>query len=316
MSQNRLASPDIERVFRGETISGLSEWQLLARYLEHRDELAFAAIVARHGPMVMGTCRRMLAGKADADDAFQATFLVLVRRARALSPRDAIGPWLHGVAARVSMRARAQAARRRRIEAHGRDRASVGAGFGPTDAELAAVLDQEVNRLPEKYRLPIILCYLQGQTHEEAAERLKWPLGTVKGRLARARDILRSRLRRRGVAPAGAILGATFARDASAAVDHEFLDQTVRNCMSFTLGQASASGISLSVTTLVKGALMSMLVDRLKWAGVVIFATGLAVSGAAVMARQDGKPPADAGVNAKPETNTQFALKALQNVQR
>ena len=122
MGHDRLATPDLERIFQGETVSGLSEWQLLARYLEHRDELAFAALVARHGPMVMGTCRRMLSGGADAEDAFQATFLVLVRRARSLGPRDAIGPWLHGVAARVSMRARSQAARRRASRA-GRRRA-------------------------------------------------------------------------------------------------------------------------------------------------------------------------------------------------
>ena len=107
MTHHRLATPELERIFQGETVSGLSEWQLLARYLEQRDELAFAALVARHGPMVMGTCRRMLSGGPDADDAFQATFMVLVRRARSLGPRDAIGPWLHAVATRVSMRARA-----------------------------------------------------------------------------------------------------------------------------------------------------------------------------------------------------------------
>ena len=110
MGQNRLASPDMERIFQGETVSGLSEWQLLARYLEQRDELAFAALVARHGPMVMGTCRRMLADRADAEDAFQATFPGSGSPRRSLGPRDAIGPWLHGVAARVSMRARSQAA--------------------------------------------------------------------------------------------------------------------------------------------------------------------------------------------------------------
>src|SRR6516162_6891022 len=116
MSYQRLATPDIDRIFRGETVSGLSEWQLLERYLERRDEVAFEALVARHGPMVLAVCRRMLVDQSDVDDAFQATFLVLVRRARQLGPRDAIGPWLHGVAARVAMRARAEAARRRRHE--------------------------------------------------------------------------------------------------------------------------------------------------------------------------------------------------------
>ena len=112
MDIHRLAAPVLERIFRGATISGLTEWELLERYLERRDEVAFEGLVARHGPMVMGVCRRMLADQTDADDAFQATFLVLVRRAHQLGPGDAIGPWLYGVAARVAMRARSEAARR------------------------------------------------------------------------------------------------------------------------------------------------------------------------------------------------------------
>jgi RNA polymerase sigma factor (sigma-70 family) len=219
MGHDRLATPDLERIFQGETVSGLSEWQLLTRYLEHRDELAFAALVARHGPMVMGTCRRMLARGADAEDAFQATFLVLVRRARSLGPRDAIGPWLHGVAARVSMRARSQAARRMRVEPSAGELAAVPDWTTSIDGELAAILDQEVNRLPAKYRSPIVLCYLQGLTHEEAARQLNWPLGSVKGRLARARDLLRSRLLRRGIGRSTALLGAPTARESSAAFD-------------------------------------------------------------------------------------------------
>src|SRR5260370_26390438 len=110
MGRYQLANPDIARIFHGETVSGLSEWQLLTRYLERRDEIAFEALVARHGPMVLGVCRRMLADQADVEDAFQATFLVLVPRALQLGPRDAIGAWLHGVAARVSLRARSAAA--------------------------------------------------------------------------------------------------------------------------------------------------------------------------------------------------------------
>ena len=108
MGGHRLESPDIARIFRGETISGLSEWQLLERYLERRDEIAFEALVARHGPMVLAVCRRMLADHSDVEDAFQATFLVLIRLRAELGPRDAIGPWLYGVAARVSLRARSR----------------------------------------------------------------------------------------------------------------------------------------------------------------------------------------------------------------
>ncbi len=116
MGHHRLETPDIARIFRGETVSGLSEWQLLERYLERRDELAFEALVARYRADGSGVCRRMLGEQADVEDAFQATFLVLVRRARQLGPRDVIGAWLYGVAARVSLRARSEAARRRRLE--------------------------------------------------------------------------------------------------------------------------------------------------------------------------------------------------------
>jgi RNA polymerase sigma factor (sigma-70 family) len=290
MDHHRLASPDMERIFRGETISGLSEWQLLARYLEKRDELAFEALVARHGPMVLGTCRRMLATDCDVDDAFQATFLVLVRRARALGPRDAIGPWLHGVAARVSMRARSQAARRRRIETISPEHSAIAARPVAPDGELAAVLDQEVNRLPAKYRSPIVLCYLEGHTHEEAAHALKWPLGTVKGRLARARDLLRGRLLRRGIAPSLALLGVSFAREASASLEREVLEQTVSNCMKVTSGLASVETVSVSIAALVKGALCAMIVEKVKWAVVAAVAVGLALTGAAVMARQPSSP--------------------------
>ena len=199
MRLQRLASPELGRVFRGETVSGLSEWQLLERYLEQRDEIGLrgAGHPARaDGP---GVCRRMLRDSADADDAFQATFLVLVRRARQLGPRDAIGPWLYGVAARVAPRARSQAARRRRYEPIALEIPGRRTGRGrAVDPELVEMLDQELSRLPSKYRSPLVLCYLEGRTHEEAARDLKWPVGTVKGRLARARDLLRSRLTRRG----------------------------------------------------------------------------------------------------------------------
>src|SRR5277367_3144655 len=133
MGDHRLATPDLNRIFRGETVSGLSEWQLLERYLEARDEVAFEALVARHGPMVLGVCRRMLADHTDVDDAFQATFVVLVRRARHLGPGDAIGPWLHGVAARVAMRCRSESARRRRFVPISADQPAIADTHGPVD---------------------------------------------------------------------------------------------------------------------------------------------------------------------------------------
>src|SRR5436190_15410005 len=159
MGYHRLAFPDLGRIFRGETVSGLSEWQLLQRYLERRDEAAFEALVSRHAPMVLGVCRRMLPDLGDVEDAFQATFLVLVRRARQLGPRDAIGPWLHGVAVRVALRARTRAARRRRHEPIALEFPAVAPIDSRPDPELGEVLDQELSRLPAKYRAPMVLCY-------------------------------------------------------------------------------------------------------------------------------------------------------------
>jgi RNA polymerase sigma factor (sigma-70 family) len=292
MGRHRLATPDLGRIFRGETVAGLSEWQLLERYLECRDEAAFEAIVARHGPMVLGVCRRMLADRTDVEDAFQATFLVLVRRARHLGPRDAIGPWLYGVASRVAMRARSEAARRRRFQPLTPEVAVVVDQRSTADREIGEILDQELGRLPSKYRSPIVLCYLEGQTHEEAARQLKWPIGTVKGRLARARDLLQSRLVRRGLTPAVGALSLALAPDGAAAPHRELLDRTVKASLKFGLGQTTAQIVSSSITSLVEGVLTSMLLNTLKWTSPGILVGALALSGVAVMARQGAKPAA------------------------
>ena len=181
MSSHRLATAELVRLFDGGSLSGLSEWELLEQYLARRDELAFQVLVSRHGPMVLGICRRILANTADVEDAFQATFLVLLRRAGSLGPGDAIAAWLHGVAVRVAHQARSAAARRGRRERLGEAVEVAAPEPSEEDAELRRILDQEINRLPQKYRAPIVLCYLEGQTHEEAARQLHWPLGTVKG---------------------------------------------------------------------------------------------------------------------------------------
>jgi RNA polymerase sigma factor (sigma-70 family) len=287
MGDHRLATPDLDRIFRGETVSGLSEWQLLERYLEGRDEIAFEALVARHGPMVLGVCRRMLADHTDVDDAFQATFLVLVRRARHLGPDDAIGPWLHGVAARVAMRSRSESVRRRRFEPISTEVSAIVDPRTPAERELGEVIDQELGRLPSKYRLPVVLCYLEGQTHEEAARQLKWPIGTVKGRLARARDLLRSRLLRRGLTPSVAALTLALSRESSAALSHDLLDRTVKSSLKIALGQVTAHVVSASITSLVDGVLTSMLLNTFNWAGLAVLVCGLAFTGVAVKARND-----------------------------
>jgi RNA polymerase sigma factor (sigma-70 family) len=286
MDYHRLAAPVLERIFRGATISGLTEWELLERYLERRDEVAFEGLIARHGPMVMGVCRRMLVDQTDVDDAFQATFLVLVRRARQLGPGDAIGPWLYGVAARVAMRARSEAARRRRVEPIDDDIPAAARRDRAADRELALVIDEELGRLPSKYRSPIVLCYLEGQTHEEAARQLKWPIGTVKGRLARARDLLRSRLARRGLAPATGALTLVLTRDASATLDRELLDRTLKASLKLALGHATAQVVSTSITHLAEGVVTSMFVNTIKSAVLGVVIAGFVLGGVGVMARQ------------------------------
>ena len=198
----------LETLFHAGTIVGLGDAQLLDRFASRRDEaaeIAFTALVERHGPMVFRVCREVLRDPHEAQDAFQATFLILARKSASIRRRDSLGPWLHGVALRVSACAKSASARRR---THERRRAeSTTPSFDPTDGgEERAILHEEIGRLPEKYRTPVVLCYLEGLTHDQAAQKLRWPVGTVRSRLSGARDRLRSRLVRRGVAPSAAIL--------------------------------------------------------------------------------------------------------------
>ncbi len=187
----------MQALFIVGTCAGLTDGQLLERFMAGRDEageLAFEALVRRHGPMVMRVCKSALHDPQDVHDAFQAVFLVLATRANGIRDRQSVGSWLYGVAVRVSARARI-AAIRRQI----RDRRTIGAGqalaavipaphaiSAVEQRDQAGVVHQELNRLPEKYRAPVVLCYLEGLTHDEAAARLRWPVGTVRSRLARA----------------------------------------------------------------------------------------------------------------------------------
>jgi RNA polymerase sigma factor (sigma-70 family) len=184
---------------------GSSDAELVERFLARREETAFAALVKRHGPMVLGVCRRLLDDEHDAEDAFQATFFVLFHKARALRPGSRVGPWLYGVARRTALKARSRALRRRRAEtAAGLQRSAMTVSTG-TQGDLRPLLDEELVRLPAKYRDPLILCLLQGKSRKEAARLLDWTEGTLSGRLARAKEMLGKRLRRRGVEPSAAV---------------------------------------------------------------------------------------------------------------
>jgi RNA polymerase sigma factor (sigma-70 family) len=205
-----------------------SDAELLDRFTRGRDHAAFAALVRRHGPMVFGVCRRVLRDPHEAEEAFQVTFLVLVRKAGELRQPGRLASWLYGVANRVARKSRVSAARRGKHE-----RAAAGPDMTVPPEELGedvkAVLDEEMVALPEKYRAPLVLCYLEGLTNEAAAERLGWPTGSMSYRLARGRELLRKRLVRRGVCLAlWPIFWQTLSESASAAtVPGPLVDATV-----------------------------------------------------------------------------------------
>jgi RNA polymerase sigma factor (sigma-70 family) len=274
----------IDTLFQVGAVTGTSDGELLERFSTSRGgsgQAAFEEIVNRHGAMVLGVCRRVLADRQAAEDAFQATFLVLALRAGSIRKPESVGPWLHGVAARVALRGAAQTRRRRErplAEAHqpGADSAD------PDLTEIRSVLDEELERLPEKYRRPVVLCYLEGQTQEEAAQVLGWTKGTVSGRLARAKDMLRGRLERRGLAPTAAVLPGLFAPEpASAAVPASLLAPTVRAASALGLAGAEAELASGHVTKLARSVLRATLLTRLKLAVAVAF---LALGASAVAA--------------------------------
>ncbi len=266
----------------------MNEGQLLERFVARRDEAAFAALVARYGPMVLGVCRQMLHDPNDVDDAFQATFLVLVRKAGTLRNRDLLGNWLYGVAYKVAHRARTVKARRHATETPCVEELAMGpdhAGHQPQPW-----IHEEVQRLPEKYRTPVVLCYLQGLTHEEAAERLRWPLGTVKGRLARAREMLRSRLTRRGMAFSSGVLFLELARDASATVPNSLVESTIRAATAASSGRVAVGLISAQAVALSEGVLRTMFMTQLKTVGVLLLVAGLLTTSAGVVAYQAPGP--------------------------
>jgi RNA polymerase sigma factor (sigma-70 family) len=276
---------DLETLFRAGALGQLTDGELLWRFLEGQDA-AFEVLVTRHGPMVMRVCQRVLDDSHDAEDAFQATFLVLARRAGSIRRRDSVSSWLFGTATRVASRARSDAARRRRHERRGAAMTVEGTGGGPRDGDdLAPIVREEVANLPEKYRAAVVLCDLMGRGYEEAARVLGCPLGTLKARLSRARARLRERLIRRGLANL-AVLPPAAVATREAAVPVALAMGTARAAATYGTGRATtlASGtVSARVVSLSERMVSSMFLTRLKFLAASALALGVSATAVALV---------------------------------
>jgi RNA polymerase sigma factor (sigma-70 family) len=263
--------------------AGMTDGQLLGYFVEYRDEAAFEALLRRHGPMVLGVCRRLLGNTPDAEDAFQASFLVFVRKAASIAARDALGGWLHGVAYRTALEARGKRARRRAKEKQVEEMPEPPVEPDDPWRELQPLLDQELNRLPDKYRVPVVLCDLEGKTRKEAARILGVPEGTLSWRLAQAKKLLAKRLSRHGTALSGGALAAVPCRNPiSTGVPHPLLTSTAKAGMAVAAGQAGAAGaVSAKVLVLAEGVMKAMLLSKLKaaaWVGLLAACVGSGVA--------------------------------------
>jgi RNA polymerase sigma factor (sigma-70 family) len=263
----------------------LTDRQLLQGFIDRQEEAAFAELLCRHGPMVLGVCRRLLCHEQDAEDAFQACFLVLAQKAASIRGPDALANWLRRVAYHIATAARARAARRRVVER----RAAVmqPAGSQPAGSERRWMLDEELNCLPRKYQAPLVLCYLEGKTHDEAARELRWPVGTVKGRLARARDMLRRRLIRRGLTLTTALTGALVPdKTAEAVVPAALVQSTLKAAALCVAGAAAAGVLPAQVVAFIKGGTKAMVLTKVPIGASLLLAVGLLATGAGIVTRQ------------------------------
>jgi RNA polymerase sigma factor (sigma-70 family) len=291
------------------TGGGLTDGQLLGRFLSTRDEDAFAALVRRHGPMVFGVCRRVLGDFQEAEDAFQATFLILARKASSVVNRESLGGWLHQVASRAALRARAGSTRRRARERPMQDVPHP--EVAPAEPQdWRPLLDRELGRLPEKYRAAIVLCDLEGRTRREAARLLNLPEGTLSSRLAAGRRLLAKRLARSGLAVSGGLLAAALARPsgcpAGAQVPSALVRSTAKAAALVAAGQVAA--VTPAAFVLVQGVIRAMFLNKVgRVVGAVLLVAALGAVGLAYQA--GGK---SGTVQAAPPDKAPSELEALR----
>jgi RNA polymerase sigma factor (sigma-70 family) len=262
-----------------------TDGQLLEHFVTCRDEAAFEALVRRHGPMVLGVCRRVLHHAQDAEDAFQATFLVLVRKAKSIHQPELLGNFLYGVAYRTALEAQAAATRRRTRERQVSSMPEIEArNESESWRELRPLLDGELSRLPDRYRIPVVLCDLEGQTRRDVARKLGIPEGTLSGRLTTARRMLAKRLALRGLTLAGGALTVALPPGAaSACVPAPLVAATVQAATAVAAGQAAAGVVSAPVAALVEGVMKAMWVKSLKMASAIVVALGIFGAAAVVV---------------------------------
>jgi RNA polymerase sigma factor (sigma-70 family) len=289
----------VDQLLTEHAAAQCNDQELLDRFSADRSEQPFAALVRRHGPLVLGVCRRVLHHEQDVEDAFQATFFTLARRAGAIRKRQSISSWLYQVAYRIALKVRTAS---KPTTPQATEPASAHAD--PLEAisgrELLMALDEELQRLPEKYRLPLVLCFLEGKTQDEAAREVGWPRGTLKDRLEHGKELLRSRLARRGLTVSAALLPLALTQNLrAAAVSAALVGPTVQAARQFAAQGLTAAG-SAKAVALANGLLRGMHMSKWKIAAMLFFAVGMLAAGVGVIHRSptDDSQPPGAGIAA------------------
>jgi RNA polymerase sigma factor (sigma-70 family) len=287
-------TPELDSLLSDGVASGLTDHELLDRFRTRRQpagELAFVALVARHGPMVLSVCRRILHDTVDVDDAFQATFLVLVKRAGAIRFEASLGPWLYGVSVRVARRVREVRSRAHGVPLDDAAAQLVSERTMPVDRDLRFLIDEALARLPANYRAAIVLCYLEGMTHEQAAVHLRCPVGTVRSRLARGRDMLRHRLGNSGLGSVALLPEQTIqwaVQPARSVIESQLVTTTARTATRLAAGQPLAEIVPARLAELVTGATTTMTSTKLTMVASIALVGSVAAWGAFGLAAQTG----------------------------